>query len=395
MPSDRVRILRVIARLNIGGPAHQAALLSGRLDPDRFETLLVAGRPGRGEGSFEDLARRYGARMTLLPSLSPHMHPAADLRSLHELRRIVREFGPQIVHTHTAKAGALGRTAALLASRRRPVIVHTYHGHVLEGYFGPGRTAGYREVERGLARFTDRLVGVSQATVDDLVRLGVAGRERFSLVPLGLELGRFLSLDPRPDRDARAGLGVGAKEVIALYAGRLVPIKEVDVLLRAVARARNAGAPLRLLVLGDGELRPELERLAGELGIAANVTFLGYRTNVVSYLAAADLGVLSSANEGTPVALIEAAAAARPLVGTRVGGVADVVAQGTGRLVGRGDAEALAGALTELAENGGLRRELGARAREHVRVRYTGERLLADIDALYRELLAARGRDAT
>jgi glycosyltransferase involved in cell wall biosynthesis len=379
--TGRVRVLRVIARLNIGGPAYHVSLLSGRLDPDRYETLLVAGRPGPGEGSFEALARRYGARLRLLPSLSPEIDPRADLGSLRALGGIVRGFRPHIVHTHTAKAGALGRTAALVASHSRPVIVHTYHGHVLEGYFGPAVTAGYRAVERGLARISDRLVGVSQSTVDDLVRLRVAPRERFTVVPLGLDLGRFLSLDPRPE----------GEEVVALYAGRLVPIKRVDVLIRAIAHARAAGAALRLVVLGDGELRPELERLARNLGVARQVTFLGYRDDVVPYLEAADMAVLSSANEGTPVALIEAAAAARPLVGTRVGGVADVVAPGTGRLVKSGDDRALADALVELVADRGLRLELGARAREHVRGRYGVGRLLDDVDRLYRELLGSRG----
>jgi glycosyltransferase involved in cell wall biosynthesis len=347
----------------------------------------VAGRPGPGEGSFEGLARRYGACLTLLPSLSPEIDPRADLTALWELRKVVRGFRPHIVHTHTAKAGALARTAALLAGEDpRPLIVHTYHGHVLEGYFGPVVTAGYRMAERGLARFSDRLVGVSQATVDDLVRLRVAPRERFAVIPVGLELDRFLSLDPRP--------GHGQDEAVALYAGRLVPIKHVDLLLRALARARGAGARLRLVVLGDGELRPGLEQLALELGIAASVAFLGYRDDVLPYLAVADIAVLSSANEGTPVALIEAAAAARPLIGTRVGGVADVVAPGCGRLVERGDEEGLAAALSELAADRGLRLGLGARARAHVRTRYAGERLLADVERLYGELLAGRRNSA-
>ena len=172
--------------------------------------------------------------------------------------------------------------------------------------------------------------------------------------------------------------------------GRLVPIKRVDLLLRALARARAAGAALRLVVLGDGELRPDLERLARELGVAGAVAFLGYREDVLPHLAAADLAVLTSANEGTPVALIEAAAAARPLVGTRVGGVADVVAPGAGRLVESGDEEGLAVALAELAGDPGLRRAMGLRAREHVRDRYGAARLLADVDALYSELLAER-----
>jgi glycosyltransferase involved in cell wall biosynthesis len=377
---ERIRVLRVIARLNIGGPAYHVSLLSGRLDPDRYETLLVAGRPGPGEGSFESLARRYGARLELLPSLSPTIDPRADLRALGALRSIVRRFRPHVVHTHTAKAGALGRSAALLAGRPRPLIVHTYHGHVLEGYFGRRLTAAYRAAEWGLGHFSDRLVGVSQATVDDLVRLRVAPRERFAVIPLGLELDRFLALEP----PAAGGEG----DAVALYAGRLVPIKRVHLLLRALARARASGARLRLVVLGDGEVRPGLERLAQELGIAAAVTFLGYRDDVLPHLAEADVAVLSSANEGTPVALIEGAAAARPLVGSRVGGVADVVAPGTGRLVESGDEEGLAAALAELAADPALRREMGVRAREHVRARYRAERLLADVDALYVELLA-------
>jgi glycosyltransferase involved in cell wall biosynthesis len=379
--SERIRILRVIARMNIGGPAYHVALLSARLDPERYETMLVAGQLGPGEGSFEELARRYGADLHVLPTLGPEVDPRADLRALIELRRIICRFRPHIVHTHTAKAGALGRTAALLAGRRRPLIVHTYHGHVLEGYFGPAVSAGYRTAERVLARFSDRLIAVSQATVDDLVRLRVAAPERFEVVALGLELDRFLALAPRP---APSG------DVVALYAGRLVSIKQVDVLLRAVARARRGGAPLSLVVLGDGALRPDLEQLARALGIASSVTFAGYRTDVLPYLAAADLAVLSSANEGTPVALIEAASSGRPLVGTRVGGVPDVVAPGTGRLVDPDDEEGLAAALAELAGDEALRLELGARAREHVRTRYACERLLTDVDGLYRRLLAAR-----
>jgi glycosyltransferase involved in cell wall biosynthesis len=377
----RIRVLRVIARLNIGGPAYHVSLLSGRLDPERYETLLVAGRPGPGEGSFEALAARYGAHLRLLPSLGPEIDPRADVRALRALRGITRSFEPQIVHTHTAKAGALGRVAALTAFRgRRPLIVHTYHGHVLEGYFGPAVTAGYRAVERGLARYSDRLVGVSQATVDDLVRLGIAPRERFSVIPLGLELDRFLSLGRR-DRD-------GDREAVALYAGRLVPIKRVDLLIRALARARAGGARLRLVVLGDGVLRPELERLASTLGVARHVSFLGNRDEVTSYVAEADMAVLSSANEGTPVALIEAAAGALPLVGTRVGGVGDVVTPATGRLVESGDEAGLAAAMAELAADPGLRLRLGTAARDHARAHYGAERLLNDVDRLYRELLA-------
>lgn len=378
---ERIRVLRVIARLNIGGPAYHVSILSGRLDPDRYDTLLVAGRPGPGEGSFEDLARHYGARYESLAALSPSVDPFSDWRALAALRSIVRTFRPHIVHTHTAKAGALGRTAALLAGTRRPRIVHTYHGHVLDGQLGAPMTAALRGAEHILGRFSDRLIGVSQATVDDLVRLGVARPERFAAIPLGLDLDRFLALDPPAERDGG--------DLVALFAGRLAPVKRVDVLLRAVARARAAAPRLRLIVLGDGELRPDLERLARHLGIADAVDFVGFHADVTPYLERAGLGVLSSRMEGTPVALIEAAAAARPMISTRVGGVADVVVPGTGRLVENGDEEGLAAALAQLAADPAQRREMGARAREHVRRRYRAERLLADIDELYQELLAS------
>jgi glycosyltransferase involved in cell wall biosynthesis len=393
--TERIRVLRVIARLNIGGPAYHVSLLAGRLDPDRYDTLLVAGRLGPGEGSFEDLAGRYGARTTRLPAMTPAVDPVDDLRALVGLQRIVRRFRPDIVHTHTAKAGTLARAAALTAGVRRPLLVHTYHGHSLDGTLGRAATAGYRAIERGLAPFTDRLVGVSQATVDDLVALGVAKPERFAVVPLGLDLQRFLAVDPEPDPGARAALGAAEGDVVAVFSGRLVAVKRVDVLLRALARARAAGAPLRLAVVGDGELRPELERLAGDLGVAPHVAFAGYQHDIVPYLAGADIVVLSSAMEGTPVALIEAAAAARPTVGTRVGGTADIVTADTGRLVDAGDDESLGAVLAELAGDARLRRELGARGREHVRDRYAGERLLADVDRLYRELLSTRNGTAT
>ncbi len=172
---SKVRVLRVIARLNLGGPAQQAALLSGRrLDPSRYETLLVHGSLAAGEESMADLARREGARTEFVPSLGQSPRPDLDLTALARIVAIARRFRPHVVHTHTAKAGFLGRLAALTALRPRPAIVHTYHGHVLEGYFGPAKSNLYRSLEALLGRRSDCLVGVSQATVDDLVRLGVA-----------------------------------------------------------------------------------------------------------------------------------------------------------------------------------------------------------------------------
>lgn len=387
--SERIRVLRIIARLNMGGPAHHVSLLSGLLDPSRYETVLVSGRLGAGEASLAEVAERYGVRPHFLTSLGPELNPVADARALAALIGLMRDFRPDIVHTHTAKAGIVGRAAALLASRRRPIIVHTYHGHVLEGYFGRAQSRVYRTVERAAARRTDCLVGVSQATVDDLVRLRVAQRSRFRVIPLGLALEPFLELRGDEGLELRSRLGL-EDDLLATFVGRLVPIKRVDVLLRALAHARSLGAPVRLAVVGDGPLRPRLEALAGELGLEPWVSFLGYRRDLTALAAATDIGVLSSDNEGTPVSLIELAAAGRPLVATDVGGVADVITQASGLVVPPGDPAALGEAISRLANDPARRASMGRSGREHVAARYSAVRLVADVEGLYRELLWVR-----
>jgi glycosyltransferase involved in cell wall biosynthesis len=382
-------VLRVIARMNIGGPAYQVSMLSGRIDPERFETLLVHGSLGPGEGSFESLAHDEGCTVEVLPDLSPQIRPMADLRALFALMRMIRRYRPHILHTHTAKAGILGRLAAALSSRSRPIVLHTYHGHVLEGYFGRIPSAVYRFLERLLARVSDCLIGVSQATVDDLVRLKVAPRDRFRVVPLGLDLRRFLQLDSRAATGLRDECGATPDEVLVAYVGRLAPIKRVDLILRAVAAGRHRGAPIRLAVVGDGQCRPSLELLADRLGISGIVRFLGYLSDARP-AAAADIAILASDNEGTPVSLIEAGAAGRPAVATAVGGVPEVVIPGTGLLVPRGDHSALGRAVARLAGDAELRAEMGARAREHVASLFSIDRLVHDIEDLYDELLTRR-----
>ncbi|MFL5902051.1 MAG: glycosyltransferase [Solirubrobacterales bacterium] len=391
---DRLRVLRIIGRLNMGGPAHQAALLSGRrFYSDRYETLLVHGALAQGEASLADLAEEEGAAMRFVGELRQPVHPLRDSQALLKLIRAARAFKPDIVHTHTAKAGFLGRQAAL-AVRPRPVVVHTYHGHVLEGYFGAAKARLYLELERALARVSDRLLGVSQATVDDLVRLGVAPPERFRVLPLGLDLDPLAEPDERLRAASRSELGIGAEEILLVYVGRIVPIKRLDLLLRALAQARESEPRLRLAVVGDGDERPQLERQAAELGIAADALFLGYRRELRPTFAAADVAVLSSDNEGTPVSLIEAAAAGLPAVATDAGGVGEVVTGDTGIVVRRGDVAALASALVEMAADAQRRERCGRVARQRALDRYGAERLLSDIDALYRELVAARSAAA-
>ncbi len=383
-----IRVLQVIARMNLGGPAHYVALLSSRLDRRRYETLLVSGSVGPGEEEHTDLD---GVKMHSIDSLGPEIRPLQDILALLALIRVIRAFRPAIVHTHTAKAGMLGRTAALLALRPRPRVVHTYHGHVLRGYFGPLKSGGFRLLERALAKISDRLIGVSSATVEELIELGIAPRSKFTVVPLGLDLEPFLALDFEPEQTFREEIGVKGDDVLFTYTGRLVLIKRPDLMLRALAAARSGGAAVRVAVVGDGALRPELENLARELGCSDAIYFLGYRRDLVRIAAGSDAALLTSDNEGTPVALIEAAAAGRPAISTRVGGVSDIVIEGAGLLAPAGDDAVIAAYMAQLAEDPVLRRRMGARAREHVRKRFAADRLISDIDALYSRLLDPAG----
>lgn len=373
--------------MNIGGPAHHVSLLSGRLNRSRYRTVLLTGALGEGEGSFVDLASHYGVKPRVVPGLRPQIAPLNDLRALIYIIRTIKQLRPRIVHTHTAKAGALGRLAAILSPGSRPVIVHTYHGHVLKGYFGRGSSALFRLVERALARKSDCLIGVSQATVNELVELGVAKESKFRVIPIGLELERLLAVDRSAGDSFRAEAGAAPGDVLAVFLGRLAPIKRVDVLIDAFSLAAERESHLRLAVVGDGELRQTLEGHASRAGVGHLVTFLGFREDLDAIAAGSDVAVLSSDNEGTPVALIEAAAAARPAIATAVGGVPDIVTDATGILVPQGDAPAMADALVRLARDAERRQRMGQAARVHVRERFSAARLIRDIDALYRELL--------
>jgi glycosyltransferase involved in cell wall biosynthesis len=383
--NQSVRVLRIIARMNLGGPAHHVALLSRGLQARGYESVLVTGRVGAGEEEHTDMD---GIQVLYLDSLGPDIRPVRDLRALFGLIRVVRSYRPQIVETHTAKAGMLGRLAARLAGGPRPVVIHTYHGHVLRGYFGRLKTGIFRWIERGLAQISDLLVAVSQATVDELVALKVAPREKFAVVPLGLDLDPFLALGPDSESGFREEIGAQPGEVLFTFTGRLVPIKRPDVMLRSLAIARAGGAPVRVAVVGDGLLRPELEELAASLGCADAVDFLGYRRDLPRIAAGSDAALLTSDNEGTPVALIEAAAAARAAVATAAGGVPDIVVEGSGLLAPPGDEAALAAQIARLAADPDGRRQMGLRARRHVAGRFAAGRLLDDVDRLYSDLLA-------
>jgi glycosyltransferase involved in cell wall biosynthesis len=385
-------VLRVIARLNVGGPALHVSYLTRGLAERGYDTTLVTGHVGPTEGSMEYVAEEAELRPLYLDTLQRSLAPLADLSALVRLVRLLRRLRPHVLHTHTAKAGALGRVAALLVpGARPPVVVHTYHGHVLTGYFSRLSSRVFLEVERLLAQVTNVLVAVSPEVRDDLVRLGVAPASKFTVIRLGLDLERRIEAPPGARERVRAELGIAVDSFVVSWLGRMTGIKRVDDLLRAFAELRGRGVDAVHLLLGDGPDRPELETLAAELGIGDAVRFTGFRADVGSIYHASDVVALSSANEGTPVSLIEALAAGCPVVTTDVGGAFDVVDEGrAGVLVPFGDLRAFADALEDLARSPGRRRELGEAGRRHVLARYSVERLLDDVDELYRSLLAAK-----
>ncbi|HEY2935950.1 MAG TPA: glycosyltransferase family 4 protein [Gaiellaceae bacterium] len=388
-----VKVLRVIARLNMGGPALHVAYLTEGLATRGYETTLVAGTLARGEDSMQFVAERHGVEVVRVDELHREISPLRDVVAAFRLAKLIRRLRPEILHTHTAKAGAVGRLAALLAGRARPrIVVHTFHGHVLRGYFGPVRTGFFRLLERSLARASTRLIAVSPEVRDDLVALKVASPEKFTVIRLGIELGERVELDEALRAETRRVLGISPDRFVVGWIGRMTAIKNTDVVLQAFAALRARGVDAVLCLIGDGPDRDGLERKAHELGLMRHCLFLGYQENVARFYAAFDVFLLASENEGTPVTTIEALAAGRPVVATRVGGVPDVVEGGVdGFLAEPGDVDGLAERLERLARDPGLRAQMGRAGRERVLPRYAVGRLVDDVDALYRSLLSAGG----
>ncbi len=338
-----IRIARVIARLNVGGPARHVILLTAGLDRRRFDTTLIVGTPEPREGDLLPDARARGVTPRIIPELGRAIRPHRDLVALAKLVRIFRSLRPDIVHTHTAKAGTLGRLAAFLAGV--PVAIHTFHGHVLEGYFSAPLARLFLAIERALARRTDRIIVVSPRLKAAILAKGICTSAKVEVVPLGLELARFAGTRP-PGANLRATLGIPPEAPLLGSVGRLVPIKDHATLFQALRLLRLEGLRPHLLVVGDGELRPELERLAAGLGLETCTHFLGWRDDLEAIFATVNVVICSSRNEGTPVALIEAMAAGVPVLSTDVGGVGDLIVRGeTGWLVPPGDPPAMAEAV--------------------------------------------------
>ncbi|HTT92145.1 MAG TPA: glycosyltransferase [Acidimicrobiales bacterium] len=375
-------VLLLITRLNIGGPGGQVLLLAKGLSPE-FATLLAAGTPPAREGELTDPA----VPVRHVPLVRP-VRPATDLRALTAVRRLVGDTKPRVLHTHMAKAGTIGRLAVLSSgsSKTRPRLVHTFHGHVLEGYFAGSQQKAFVELERRLARRTDVLVAVSPEVRDELVDLGVGKPSQYRVIPLGLDLAPFLAVNRSGPAGGklRAALGLGGDVPLVGILGRLVPIKDHATLFSAVATIPE----VHLAVLGDGELRQSLEGVARQLGIADRTHFTGWWGDAAAALADLDVVALSSRNEGTPAVLIEALAAGRPVVATDVGGVRHVVQDSeTGWLCSPGDSISLAALLERALSKRDVAQAMAEEGRRRVAERFGRDRMIADHMTLYQELL--------
>ena len=401
------KIVRIVTRLNIGGPAIHVALLSTALDPTRFSTCLIVGEPDPTEGDLSGWLRGERISRIRVKTLTRSIRPWADAVSLVRVIRIVWKERPHLIHTHMAKAGTLGRIAGMVYNRigpgRKPgaraALIHTFHGHVLEGYFAPWASRVFLAIERWLARRTDCLIAVSRSVRDALLQKGVGREAQWRVIPLGLDLSTLAQL-PVPNGSSPVRVGM---------VGRLVPIKNPGLFLEALHRlVRQAPEPSVVgVIVGDGPLREGLEREAARLGLDGMVRFAGWQHDRRSMYEGVDVACLTSWNEGTPVALIEAMAASRAVVATDVGGVCDLLGPGVdapgpilpgafrltglGILVRPGDADGLASALRTVVTDATLRGELGRAARAYALQQFSHERLLRDMTALYESIQTGRG----
>jgi glycosyltransferase involved in cell wall biosynthesis len=403
---QRIRVVRIIDRLNVGGPAKHVAWLSAGLNPALFETTLITGAVAPGEGDMSYFARATGVEPLIIPEMSRELS-LRDAIVVFKLLRVFFRLKPHIIHTHKAKAGAAGRVAAWLYKWLTPSalwlrprncrVVHTFHGHVFHSYYGKAKTWLFLTIERLLARLcTDRVVTISRQQRDEINGTFKVGRgAQFQVIPLGLD---FAEAGQHGEARLRQELELPLDTLLIGIVGRLCEVKNHEMLIETAARLKRAGEKVHFAIIGDGHLREPLEAKARELGVADCVTFTGFRGDVLSLYADLDIAALTSLNEGTPLTLIEAMSRGCAVSATEVGGVVDLM--GARRQTVNGvtfwdhgvtapsrDAAAFARGLQFLIDRPQLRREMGDRGQQFVQSHLSTDRLIDDIERLYRDIL--------
>ena len=391
------KVLRIINRFNIGGPTFNAAYLSKYL-PSNYETLLIGGEKEDHEESSLHVLHELGLKPLIIPEMRRSINPLNDYFVYRKLKNIIEEFKPDIVHTHAAKAGTIGRLAAYNA--KVPVILHTFHGHVFHSYFNKTKTAVFKNVERNLAAKSTKIIAISERQKYELGTIHrICAPEKIEVVPLGFDLTRFQENYETKRKSFRTQYNIADDEIAVGIIGRIVPIKNHEMFIRAwKAASDKTSKKIRAFIVGDGENRTKVENLAKELGISVctqnfekskcSLTFTSWIKEIDFVNAGLDIVALCSLNEGTPVSLIEAQAANNPVLSTKVGGVENIVMEGkTGLLCEVGDLDKYSVQLLELLENDELRTKMQQAGWESVKEKFHYTRLVKDIDKLYSSLL--------
>jgi glycosyltransferase involved in cell wall biosynthesis len=384
----KLKIIRIQSRICIGGPSVHSEILSKYLDPERFETILIGGALEDGEKERVEELRRLSIQITTIAEMGREISLWSDIKALLKLYQIIYREKPDIVHTHTAKAGAIGRIAAWLAGV--PIIIHTFHGHVFHDYFGKVKTWLFIQFEQWLAKITTCIIVISRSQKYDIVtKFRISNKKKVITIPLGLELERFLLID-KDTFHLKNELGISRNEFLIGIVGRIVPIKNHELLLKVIKLLREQQLPVHLCIVGDGELRNELIQSAREKNISNYTHFTGWRLDMEKIYSGMDLLALSSLNEGTPVAIIEAMASQVPVVATAVGGVPDLISDGeTGLLSAPNDANDLAEKIRQILVNPEMTTKIIKKARESVEKNYHYRRLINDIQNIYEKLIIA------
>lgn len=394
------RVLRILNRMAVGGPVLNATYLSKYLSPE-FETLLVVGEKEHHEKSASFIAEELGVDVITIPQMRRAVNLVDDYKAFQGIRKIIRDFEPDVVHTHASKPGVLGRLAA--SFERVPAIVHTFHGHSFHSYFNSLTSNFYINTERFLARKSNAIVAISETQKKELVEdFRIAPEEKFKVIPLGLDLDKFGEHQPVKRIKFRKEFNIADDEIAIGIIGRLVPVKNHDLFLTAIAHVlKNSSKKIKAFIIGDGETRADLENKAAELGIKFStekdghhphpLIFTSWRSDVDVINAGLDIVALTSLNEGTPVSLIEAQAANKPIVSTRVGGIGDIVIQGkTALLADLSDHETFCKHLLNLVDDDNLRMQIGSDSSYYVTKRFSYQRLTKDMSNLYYELLSEK-----
>jgi len=386
------RVLRIINRFNIGGPTYNATFLT-RFMSDEYETLLIGGLPEADETDSLHIPRSYGLEPVLIEEMKRLPNLSSDRAAYKKLKQIIQEFKPDIVHTHAAKAGALGRKAAKACGV--PVIVHTYHGHVFHSYFGSLKTRLYKLIEQRLAKQSDGIIAISPLQKEELaVQHRICPAEKIRVIPLGFDLGKFQEELTEKRIQTRELYKLEEEEIAIAIVGRLVPIKNHGLFLAAVEQLLQQNIRARFFIVGDGSEQAVISEKVKQLNTQYGdcITMTSWITDIATFNAGMDLICLTSDNEGTPVSLIEAQACNLPVISTDVGGVRDIVSEGeTGFIVPRRDVNAFAEKLALLINNKEIREKMSQNGWKFVEEQFHYTTLVKNMENYYRELLAKKG----